>query len=60
MQSVWVNGDAADIMTIPLSQSTGYLVYGGDVYGNSTNDPSVYQSFDGSSQCPGSTRRRTL
>ncbi|OIW24688.1 L-ascorbate oxidase [Coniochaeta ligniaria NRRL 30616] len=58
MQSVWVNGDAADIMTIPLSQSSGYLEYGGDVYGNSTKDPVVYQAFDGSAQCATSTRHR--
>lgn len=58
MQSVWVNGNAEDIMQIPLSQSQGYLTYGGDVYGNSTNDPTVYQAFDGSAQCPTMGRKR--
>lgn len=55
---MWVNGDAADIMTIPLAQSSGYLEYGGDVYGNATNDPVVYQAFDGSAQCATTKRRR--
>ncbi|KAB5542819.1 Cupredoxin [Coniochaeta sp. 2T2.1] len=60
MQSVWVNGDADEIMTIPLSQSSGYLEYGGDVYGNSTNDPVVYQAFDGSAQCATTSKRRRI
>lgn len=58
MQSVWVNGDAEDIIKIPLSQSSGYLEYGGDVYGNATKDPVVYQAFDGSAKCAMSTRHR--
>jgi L-ascorbate oxidase len=58
MQSVWVNGDADDIMQIPLAQSQGYLDYGGDVWGNDTYDPVVYQNYDGSSQCSSMNRKR--
>jgi FtsP/CotA-like multicopper oxidase with cupredoxin domain len=59
MQSVWVNGNADDIMEIPLAQAQGYLDYGGDVYGNDTYDPTVYQNYDASeSQCSSMNRKR--
>lgn len=40
MQTVWVMGNASDILTVPLEEVQGYLVYGGSVYGNESYDPS--------------------
>lgn len=41
MQTVWVHGDAEDIMKVGYPDVTGYLTYGGDVYGNGTYAPQV-------------------
>jgi hypothetical protein len=40
MQTVWVMGNASEILTVPLEEVQGYLVYGGSVYGNDSFDPS--------------------
>ena len=45
LQSVWVIGDADDITGKGLEESTGYLTYGGDVYGNDTFAPTVNHYF---------------
>lgn len=47
MQSVWVNGDAADIMKVPPSVSANYYTYSGSVMGNDTNPPEVYEYYSG-------------
>jgi L-ascorbate oxidase len=39
MQTVWVFGDAKDILKVPKPQVEGFLTYGGSVYGNSTHVP---------------------
>ncbi|QPG97523.1 hypothetical protein C2857_006457 [Epichloe festucae Fl1] len=41
MQTVWVHGDAEDIMKTGKPAVNGYLVYGGDVNGNETHAPRV-------------------
>ena len=41
MQTVWVFGDAKEVMQIPFPDIQGYLVYGGEAYGNATHDPVV-------------------
>lgn len=41
MQTVWVHGDAKDIMKLGYPDVEGYLTYGGDVYGNETHAPQV-------------------
>lgn len=41
MQTVWVFGNAEDIMKLPPTDVSGYLVYGGDVYGNASHAPQV-------------------
>ena len=42
MQTVWVFGNASEIFgNVPLPDLTGYLTYGGSVYGNATYDPLV-------------------
>ena len=47
MQTVWVFGDANDILTeIPHPYIDGYLEYGGSAYGNDTYDPLTYPFFD--------------
>ena len=52
MQSVWVIGNAADIIKIPLQeQREGYLTYGGSVYGNDSFPPSVYEYFNSTGSC---------
>ncbi|KAK4165632.1 putative L-ascorbate oxidase [Cladorrhinum sp. PSN259] len=56
MQSVWVMGDADQIQKIPLTASVGYFSYGGNVYGNVTHSPTVYQYFDGSDKCGADAR----
>ena len=52
MQTVWVFGDAKDLMKLPPKDVSGYLVYGGDVYGNATHSPQVvhFNEIDGSKQ----------
>lgn len=47
MQSVWVAGEAEDIMELPPSVSAGYYTYGGSVMGNATNPPEVYEYYSG-------------
>jgi L-ascorbate oxidase len=41
MQTVWVHGDAADIMKLGEPDVEGYLTYGGNVNGNATYSPNV-------------------
>jgi hypothetical protein len=51
MQSVWVVGSASDIMQIPLTESLGYLTYGGNVFGSATQAPNLYEYFNGTTKC---------
>ncbi|KAH6842656.1 Cupredoxin [Chaetomium sp. MPI-CAGE-AT-0009] len=51
MESLWVVGDAEDIVTIPLPASKGYFYYGGNVYGSEVRAPSVYHYFDATNKC---------
>ncbi|KAK3292385.1 Cupredoxin [Chaetomium fimeti] len=46
MESLWVVGDAEDIITIPLPASENYFTYGGSVYGSEVRAPAVYHYFD--------------
>ncbi|KAH7055991.1 Cupredoxin [Macrophomina phaseolina] len=46
MQTVWVFGDSKDILTLPLPMVEGYLVPGGDVFGDDDHDPVVVHFFD--------------
>ena len=39
MQTVWVFGDAKEILTLPRADVEGYLEYGGNAYGNSSHAP---------------------
>lgn len=50
MQTVWVFGDAEQVMALPKADIEGYLTYGGDVYGNSSHAPDVvhFSELDGS------------
>ncbi|KAK4176416.1 putative L-ascorbate oxidase [Triangularia setosa] len=57
MQSVWTMGDADQIRKLPPSAISGYLTYGGNVYGNATHAPSLYQYFNGTNQCKPVQRR---
>ena len=41
MQTVWVFGDAEQVLALPKADVEGYLTYGGDVYGNSSHAPDV-------------------
>ncbi|KAI9726641.1 MAG: bck1-like resistance to osmotic shock [Chrysothrix sp. TS-e1954] len=41
MQTVWVMGNADDIVSKGLDESKGYLTYGGSVYGNETFAPTA-------------------
>ncbi|TVY83023.1 Multicopper oxidase [Lachnellula suecica] len=49
MQTVWVHGDAKDILTVPRPDVEGYLTYGGNVNGNSSHAPQVlhFSELDG-------------
>jgi L-ascorbate oxidase len=40
MQSVWIFGDADEIMRIPHYDAAGYLQYNGSAFGNETFAPS--------------------
>ncbi|KAK4643207.1 Ascorbate oxidase (AO)-like protein [Podospora bellae-mahoneyi] len=51
MQSVWTMGDAEQIRKLPPTAISGYMTYGGSVYGNSTHAPRLYQYFNGTNQC---------
>ncbi|KAH6873854.1 ascorbate oxidase [Thelonectria olida] len=48
MQTAWVVGTAAEIQKHSLDQSRGYLVYGGDAYGNVTHHPTCNHQFGNS------------
>ena len=41
MQTVWVFGNTSDILGLGYPDVSGYLSYGGDVYGNSSHAPEV-------------------
>lgn len=42
MQSVWVMGDAKDVLyRVPRPEVEGYLTYGGNVNGNASHWPEV-------------------
>lgn len=43
MQTVWIHGDAKDLLTIPRPDVDGYLEYGGDAYGNVSHAPRVLE-----------------
>ena len=49
MQTVWVFGDAEEVMALPKVDVEGYLTYGGSVYGNSSHAPDVihFSELDG-------------
>ena len=49
MQTVWVFGDAEQVMALPKADVEGYLTYGGDAYGNSSHAPDVihFSELDG-------------
>ena len=51
MQTVWVVGNAKEIMQIPLEYSTGYLDYGGSAYGTETNPPTIWENPTHPGQC---------
>ncbi len=47
MQTAWVFGNADDILNrVPQPDVSGYLTYGGSVYGNDTYAPTVNHYFD--------------
>ncbi|KAK1836757.1 laccase-like protein [Podospora conica] len=46
MQTVWVVGNAADIVQFPPTVSADYFTYRGNVMGNDTNPPKVYEAFN--------------
>ncbi|KAK7722730.1 hypothetical protein SLS57_004935 [Botryosphaeria dothidea] len=46
MQTVWVFGNSTDILTLPLPLVEGYLLFGGDVYGDDEHAPQVVHFFD--------------
>lgn len=53
LQSVWVNGNAEQIQSMPTELSAGYFTYGGSVYGNEKRSPAVCEQFDhGRDTCP--------
>ena len=41
MQTVWVFGDAKEVLTLPKAEVGGYLTYGGGAYGNKSHAPDV-------------------
>lgn len=41
MQTVWVFGDAEQVMKLPRADVEGYLTYGGGAYGNRSHAPDV-------------------
>ena len=49
MQTVWVFGDAEQVLALPKADVEGYLTYGGNVYGNSSHAPDVvhFSEMDG-------------
>ena len=53
MQTVWVIGNASEIVGKGLEESTGYLDYGGSVYGNDTYAPNVTHFWEDGQCCIG-------
>ena len=51
MESLWVIGNADEIVSIPLDVSQHYFSYGGDVYGNGMRAPVLYHYFDDNNKC---------
>ena len=49
MQTVWVFGDAKEVMALPKVEVAGYLEYGGAAYGNESHAPDVvhFSEVDG-------------
>ncbi len=49
MQTVWVFGDAEEVMALPKVEVEGYLTYGGSAYGNASHAPDVveFSELDG-------------
>ena len=43
MQTVWVMGNQSELLKVPYPDVTGYLDYGGSVYGNDSYSPRVVQ-----------------
>lgn len=41
MQTVWVHGNASEVLKVSRLDVQGYLEFGGNVYGNGTHDPKV-------------------
>ena len=41
MQTLWVMGNETELLKVPYPDVSGYLDFGGSVYGNSTYDPAV-------------------
>ena len=39
MQTLWVMGSETEILTLPLPDVSGYMTYGGSVYGNDSWAP---------------------
>lgn len=46
MQTVWVFGGAEEVMALPKVEVDGYLIYGGNAYGNSSHAPDVVHFSD--------------
>ncbi|KAI9692770.1 MAG: hypothetical protein M1820_009369 [Bogoriella megaspora] len=46
MQTVWVFGDAKDILRVPKPDVEGFLTYGGSVYGNASHAPEMVHFSD--------------
>ncbi|KAL7938249.1 multicopper oxidase [Trichoderma chlorosporum] len=46
MQTVWVLGDAGDILSLRRPEVTGYLEFGGSVNGNATHHPKAMHYFE--------------
>ena len=45
MNTVFTFGSVDEILAIPADNVQGYLVYGGDTYGNETHEPSYVHQF---------------
>jgi len=47
MQTVWVMGNQSELFAkVRAPDVSGYMTYGGDVYGNATNYPSGVVTFE--------------
>lgn len=60
MESLWVVGNADDIVSIPLDASQNYFTYGGSVYGNKVRAPAVYHYFNDHNKCVDICGNRTM